>query len=384
VARVAAERSVVLLRNESELLPLDPRTVGRIAVIGPLADSRRDILGPWVFDHDLDETVTVLDGLRSRGSDEVTVEYAPGIRPARRRFRSMFDMFPGNTPPDPTDFDDDAELERAIDLAAGSDVAVVVIGEWQHMIGESASRSSIELPGHQLELLQAVVTTGTPTVALVMNGRPVDLRWAAEHVPAILDIWYPGTQGGTAVANVIFGDVSPAGRLPFTWPRTVGQVPLVYNHTRSHDPAGQRRRYWDDDGSPLYPFGFGLSYSSFEYEPLALDRDEISADDTLTVTVAISNTGQRRADEVAQLYVHQVHGTASRPVRELKGFRRLTIEPGATEHVTFTLGYEQLAYWNSATRDWVLDAAPYQVGIGGDSTAPLTATFTVTPSRRNR
>jgi beta-glucosidase len=252
------------------------------------------------------------------------------------------------------------------------------------MIGEGASRSSIELPGRQLELLQAVVATGTPTVALVMNGRPVDLRWAAEHVPAILDIWYPGTQGGAAVANVIFGDVSPAGRLPFTWPRTVGQVPLVYNHTRSHDPAGQHRRYWDEDGSPLYPFGFGLSYSTFEYGPVTLDRDEISGDETLTVTVAISNTGPRRADEVVQLYVHQVHGTASRPVRELKGFRRVTIEPGATEHVTFTLGYEQLAYWNSAVRDWVLDAAPYEVGVSGDSTAPLTATFTVTPSRRNR
>jgi beta-glucosidase len=377
VARIAAERSIVLLRNEGALLPLDPSTIGRIAVIGPLADSRRDILGPWVFDHDLDETVTVLDGLRTRGSDHSTVEYAPGIRPARRRFRSMFDMFPGNTPPDPTDFDDDAELERAVDLATRSDVAVVVIGEWQHMIGESASRSSIELPGRQPELLQAVDATGTPTVALVMNGRPLDLRWAAEHVPAILDIWYPGTQGGTAVANIIFGDVSPAARLPFTWPRTVGQVPLVYNHTRSHDPAGQRRRYWDDDGSPLYPFGFGLSYSSFEYGPVTLDRDEISDDDTLTATVAITNTGPRRADEVAQLYVHQVHGTASRPVRELKAFRRVTIEPGATEHVTFTLGHEQLAYWNSPARDWVLDAAPYQLGIGGDSTTPLTTTFAV-------
>ena len=143
----------------------------------------------------------------------------------------MFDMFGGNAPADPEGFDDDAELARAVDLARGADVAVVVVGEWQNMIGEAASRSSLELPGRQLELLQAVVATGTPVVLLVMNGRPLDLRWAAEHVPAILDIWYPGTQGGAAVANLLFGDVSPGGKLPFTWPRTVGQVPMIYAHT---------------------------------------------------------------------------------------------------------------------------------------------------------
>jgi len=270
----------------------------------------------------------------------------------------MFDMFPGNTPPDPTDFDDDAELQRAIDLAARSDVTVVVIGEWQHMIGESASRSSIELPGRQLELLQAIVATGTPTVALVMNGRPLDLRWAAEHVPAIVDIWYPGTQGGTAVAK------RPLRRRVTGGTTAVHVAPLRRTGTARLLPHPQPRpsraasSVLDEVGSPLYPFGFGLSYSSFEYGPVTLDRDEISGDETLHVTAAISNTGQRTADEVAQLYVHQVHGTASRPVRELKGFRRVTIESGATEHVTFTLGYEQLAYWNSAARDWVLDARP--------------------------
>src|SRR4029079_997524 len=223
-------------------------------------------------------------------------------------------------------FDDDAEFRRAIDLAASSETAVVVIGEWQHMIADGASRSSLELPGRHLELLQSVVATGTPTVVLVMNGRPLDLRWAAEHVPAILEIWYPGTSGGTAVANVLFGDVSPAGRLPFTWPRTVGQVPLVYNHTTSHDPSNQTPRYWDIDGSPLYPFGFGLSYSTFEYGKVETDRATITADDTITVSVDVTNTGTRAADEVAQMYVRQLHGTASRPVRELKGFRRVSIE----------------------------------------------------------
>jgi beta-glucosidase len=204
VARTAAQRSAVLLRNEGDLLPLT--SPGSIAVIGPLADSRRDILGPWVFDFDLDETVTVLDGIRNRAGDGAEVRYAPGIRPAHRTFPSMFDMFADNAPADPAGFDDDAERARAVTLAREADVALVVLGEWQNMIGEAASRSSLELPGGQLALLQAVAATGTPVVLLIMNGRPLDLRWAAENVPAILDIWYPGTQGGAAVADVLFGD----------------------------------------------------------------------------------------------------------------------------------------------------------------------------------
>ena len=380
VARTAAERTTVLLKNDGALLPLDAAAVGTIAVIGPLADSRRDTLGPWVFDHDLGETVTILEGLRHRAGAGARVDYAPGIRPAQRMIPSMFDMFPGNTPVDPADFDDEAELQRAADLAAGADVAFVVIGEWQHMIGEGASRSSLELPGRQLELLQRVHATGTPVVALVMNGRPLDIGWAAEHVPAILDVWYPGTHGGHAVANLVFGDVSPAGRLPFTWPRSVGQVPLIYSHTISHQPAMQHRRYWDDDGTPLYPFGHGLSYSRFRYGPVEVDRATIVDGETVTVSVDVTNEGERAADEVVQLYVHQVHGTASRPVRELKGFRRIPIAAGATERVSFALGREQLAYWNSAVRDWVLDAAPFRVGVGGDSTVALTAAFTVAAS----
>lgn len=376
VARIAAERTMVLLKNDGGLLPLDATAVGSIAVIGPLADSRRDTIGPWVFDFDLDETVTVLAGIRARAGD-TTVEYAPGIRPAKRRNASMFDMFPGNSPVDPVDFDDDAELQRAVDLAARSDVAVLVLGEWQHMIGEGASRSTLELPGRQLELLQAVTATGTPVVVLVLNGRPLEINWAVDHVPAILDIWYPGTQGGAAVANVVFGDVSPAGRLPFTWPRSSGQVPMFYAHTISHEPGNQHRRYWDVDGTPLFPFGFGLSYSSFRYGAVELDRTSITADETVTVTVDVTNTGSRTADEVAQLYVHQTSGTASRPVKELKGFRRVAIEAGATGQVSFTLGRAELCYWNAAARDWVVDATEFRVGVGGDSTVTLDASFRV-------
>ncbi len=377
VARVAAERSAVLLRNEGALLPLDAQTLTSIAVIGPLAASRRDTLGPWVFDHDLDETVTVLEGIQRQVGGGAQVSYAPGIRPARRVYPSMFDMWPGNTPEDPEDFDDDAELQRAVDTARGCDVAVVVVGEWQHMIGEGASRSSLELPGRQLELLQRVVETGTPTVLLVMNGRPLDLRWASEHVPAILDIWYPGTQGGTAVANLLFGSACPGGKLPFTWPRSVGQVPMIYSHTRSHDPDKQTQRYWDEASTPLYPFGHGLSYSHFVYSDLTVDPATIGKESSVTVSVTVTNAGERDADEVAQLYLHQRHGTASRPVRELKGFQRATIAAGQSRTLRFRLGPDELRYWNAAARDWVIDATVVDVWVGGDSNAGLTTSFAV-------
>ncbi|MDT7581138.1 MAG: beta-glucosidase, partial [Pseudonocardiales bacterium] len=377
VARVAAERSAVLLRNDGDLLPLDAASIASVAVIGPLADSRRDILGPWVFDFDLDESVTVLDGIRARAGDGVRVSYAQGVPVVQREFPSLFDMFGGNTPSDPEGFDEAAEFTRAVDLAAGSDVAVVVVGEWQNMIGEMASRSSLELPGRQLELLQAVAATGTPVVLLVMNGRPLDLRWAAQNVPAILDIWYPGTQGGTGVANLLFGDVSPGGKLPFTWPRTVGQVPMTYAHTLSHEPENQARRYWDEASTPLFPFGHGLSYGRFTYANLTIDQPTSTTDGTVTVSVEVTNTGGRDADEVVQLYLHQRHGTASRPVRELKGFRRITLAAGESRTVSFPVGPAERRYWNAAVRDWVTDTATFDVWVGGDSTAESAGTFEI-------
>lgn len=376
-ARVAAERSAVLLRNENNLLPLDAGSLESIAVIGPLADSKRDTLGPWCFDFDLDETVTVLDGIRDGVADDVRVDYAAGIRPAQRTFPSMFDMFPGNAPKDPEDFDDAAEFQRAVDVAREADVAVVVLGEWQNMIGEAASRSSLDLPGRQLELLQAVAKTGTPTVLLVMNGRPLDLRWAAEHVPAILDIWYPGTQGGAAVANLLFGGVAPGGKLPFTWPRSVGQVPMIYSHTRSHEPEKQDTRYWNEESTPLFPFGYGLSYTTFAFSNLGVDRSNIEPGESLTVSVDVTNTGSRTADEVVQLYIHQRYGTASRPVRELKGFQRTALQPGESRAVQFTIGSAELRYWNSAKKDWTIDESTFDVFVGGDSTATLSTAFQI-------
>jgi beta-glucosidase len=287
-------------------------------------------------------------------------------------------MFGGNKPEDPEGFDEEAEFQQAVDLARAADVAVVVAGEWQNMIGEAASRSSMELPGRQLELLQAVAETGTPVVLLVMNGRPLDLRWPVEHVPAILDIWYPGTRGGEAAANLLFGDVSPGGKLPFSWPRTVGQVPMVYAHTRSHEPENQARRYWDEASTPLFPFGYGLSYGHFEYANLAVDQSAVNTSGTVTVSVDVTNTADREADEVVQLYIHQRHGSASRPVRELKGFSRVALAAGESRTLQFPVGPNERRYWNAAVRDWVTDASTFDVWLGGDSTAQLSTKFEVT------
>ena len=378
VARVAAERSAVLLRNEGDLLPLDIESLTSVAVIGPLADSPRDTLGPWVFDFDLDETMTILDGIRRKVGNRIQVDYAAGIRVVQRVFPSMFDMFGGNRPQNPAGFDEEAEFRRAVDLASDADVAVVVAGEWQNMIGEAASRSSLELPGRQLELLQAVVGTGTPTVLLVMNGRPLDLCWAAENVPAILDIWYPGTQGGAAAANLLFGEVSPGGKLPFSWPRSVGQVPIIYSHTRSHEPDNQARRYWDEPSTPLFPFGYGLSYGQFTYSDLGVDQPSIPAEGTVTLSVQVTNSSDRAAAEVVQLYLRQRYGSASRPVRELKGFQRVTLPAHTSLGVQFTIGPDQRRYWSTTARTWVLDSSTFDIWVGGSSTAELTTTFETT------
>ncbi|WP_430781911.1 glycoside hydrolase family 3 N-terminal domain-containing protein [Actinoplanes sp. G11-F43] len=378
VAREAARRSAVLLRNEGDLLPLDPAALGTIAVLGPLADSKRDTLGPWVFDADVDETVTVLDGIRRAVGDRVRVEYATGVPVVQRLVPSMFDGDGSNVQADPPGFDPDTEFDRAVAVAAAADIAVIVVGEWQNMVGETASRSSLDLPGRQLDLLQAVVATGTPTVALIMNGRPLDLRWAAENVPAILDIWYPGTQGGDAVADLLFGAVSPAGRLPFTWPRTIGQIPMIHSHTRSHDPDNQSRRYWNEESTPLFPFGHGLGYGRISYHDLTVDQPSVALDGTVTVTVQVTNDADRETPEVVQLYLHQRHGGASRPMRELKAFRRVVIPPKTTLPVRFPIGPAERRYWHPISRAQVLDPSTFDLYVGGSSTATLTTTFEVT------
>ncbi len=377
-ARQAALRSMVLLRNEGGLLPLS-KDLKKVAVIGPLADSQSSTEGSWmVFGH-VPAAVTVLEGLRARLPDAEVV-YAPGPE-IRRTFPSPFDEFqPGGIqPPQPQD-EADAAFQKAVDTAHGADVVVMVLGESDHMSGEAASRSSLDLPGRQQELLEAVVALGKPVALVLLNGRPLSVVWASENVSAILEAWQPGTEGGHAVADILFGDANPGGKLPVTFPRSAGQAPLYYARTLTHAPEGSRMyrsRYWDIPTTPLYPFGFGLSYTTFSIDNLKLSDAQVKVGETLGVTVDVTNTGSVAGDEVVQLYIHQKWGRDSRPLRELKGFERVTLQPGESKTVAFRLGPDELRYWSAVAGDWVQDAAEFDVWAGADSQADLHAGFTV-------
>jgi len=376
-AREAAEKTFVLLKNEKAALPLDATKLKSVAVIGPFGDDKRDLLGPWCFAFDLNETVSIFEGIKAKVGANVKVEFAKGVSYTPRIHPSIFDLDPNNRVEDSADFNENTEFANAVSLAKNSDVAVVVLGEQQAQIGEQASRSSFELPGRQLELLKAVAATGTKVILLMQSGRPLDLNWASENIPAIMNVWYPGTSGGAAIANTLFGDVSPAGRLPFTWVRSVGQVPMIYSRHISHEPQNSDNRYWNEEGSSLYIFGHGLSYANFTYSDMTLDKSVISKSDSLEVEVTVTNTSAVDADEVVQLYIHQRYGSAIRPIREMKGFKRLQIKAGKSEKVSFTLTPRELRYWNAAAKAWVNDSSHFDIWVGGSSAAKLHAEFEV-------
>ncbi len=377
-ARAAASRSAVLLRNEGQLLPLDKAKLSSIAVIGPLADSRVDTTGSWTFANDAAETVTVLQGIRNSVPAGVRVEYARGGE-IRRTIPGPFDRGPKAAPATPEQIEE--EIKQAVELARRSDVAVLALGELQNMSGEAASRATLDLPGRQEQLLEAVVATGKPVVLVLVNGRPLNLTWASGHVPAILEAWYPGAQGGNAVADLLFGEVNPGGKLPFSWPRSAGQIPIYYAHNLTQDPETRRgftSRYWDELSSPLYPFGFGLSYTKFAFSNLQLSRTEVPLGQAFEVAVDVENTGTRAGDEVVQLYIHQRAGSTSRPVRELKGFERVALAPGEKKTVRLTLDKAKLSYWSTPEKKWVEEPEAFDLWVGEDSSAALHAGFQVT------
>ena len=257
---------------------------------------------------------------------------------------------------------------------------MLVLGEHEEMSGEQASHSTIDLPGRQRELLEAVAAVGKPTVLVLINGRPLDISWAVNRVPAILEAWHPGSEGGHAIADLIYGDATPGGKLPVTWPRSSGQIPIYYAHNLTQQPESAKdftSRYWDMPTSPLYPFGYGLSYTTFAYSNLRVSRAEAKLNESVEVSVDVENTGRKAGDDVVQLYVHQRSGSASRPVRELKGFERIALAPGEKKTVRFTLGKSELTYWSSGVKGWVQEPATFDVWTGVDSTATLTTTFRV-------
>ena len=376
-AKEAAERTAVLLRNEGGLLPL--RGVKSIAVIGPLADSKPDTMGSWSLAGNVADTVTVLAGIRNRFGATATISSTEGVEIERGQ-PSIFDsQFPSPDPAPTTEAEREAEFRHAIDLVKQADVSVLVLGEAQNMSGERASRLSLTLPGKQEQLLEAAVATGKPVVLVLLNARPLNITWASPHVPAILDAWYPGTEGGNAIAALLAGDANPGGKLPVTWPRSVGQAPIYYAHNLTQIPDARDAMYWDGSSAPLYPFGYGLSYASFRLSNLRLSAVSVKAGGSLAVSVDVKNTGAVAGDEVMQIYTHQRSGSASRPVRELKGFRRMSFAPGEEKTVTLTLNTKELGFWSSATHRWSIEPGTFDLWVGTDSTATDHATFNVLP-----
>jgi len=359
-AREITGRSIVLLKNERQTLPLS-KNLKSIAVVGPLADDQVDILGSWNGDGSAADVVTLLAGIKAKVSADTKINYAPGCDV---NCESAFGFL------------------NAVQAAALSDVIIIAVGESAAMSGEASSRSSLDLPGRQLDLVRALEASGKPLIVVLMNGRPLTINWIAENSPAILETWFAGTQAGNAIADVLFGDVNPGGKLPVTFPRSVGQEPLYYNHMNTGRPPDANNKYTskylDLPWTPLFPFGYGLSYTQFRLSNLQLSAPRIRPDGRITVTVDIENVGPRAGDEVVQLYIRDVAASVTRPVRELKGFQRVTLHPGEKRRLEFTIGPQQLGFYNREMR-FVVEPGEFKVMVGNSSADPheLIASFEV-------
>lgn len=395
VARSTAARSMVLLKNERETLPLG-KASRTIAVIGPLADDPKAMLGSWAGDGRAEDTVTLLAGIKSKVSPQTRVLHSKGVAIEGRGVTGNYDAAaPAATNAGGTNVAQAADteaarlattptaadsIEQAVRLAREADVVVLAVGETAEMSGEAASRTSLDLPGRQMELIRAIHDTGKPYVIVLMNGRPLTINWIAENSPAILETWFAGTEAGNAIADVLFGDVNPGGKLPVTFPRTVGQVPIYYNHKNTGRPPDVNNKYsskyLDAPWTPLFPFGYGLSYTQFRLADLRLSAQRIGPTETLTASVEVLNTGQRAGDEVVQLYIRDVAASVTRPVRELKGFERVSLRQGERRRVSFTLGPEHLGFYNRELR-FVVEPGTFKVFAGTSSEGGLEASFEV-------
>ncbi len=361
LAEKAAEEAMVLLKNESALLPLDLKKIKTIAVIGPNAADVH--LGGYA--RDPGRGVSVLDGIRARAGSGAKVIYAEGCKITTGK-QGWAGWYENNSKlADPKE--QQASIRAAAEAAKKADVAIVVVGETEATNREAWSeehlgdRDSLDLLGAQDQLIQTIVETGVPTVVVLINGRPLSINYAATHVPAIIESWYAGQEGGTALARVLFGDVNPGGKLPITFPRTVGQLPDFYNHKPSRN-----RSYIFSSREPLFPFGHGLSYTTFKLENLRVEPAEIAPNANATVTVDVTNTGDREGDEVPQLYIHQRVSSVTRPILELRGFQRVHLGPGEKTTVSFTLTPESLTLWNEEMRR-VVEPGVFDILVGTSS-----------------
>ncbi|WP_439881721.1 beta-glucosidase BglX [Pontibacter sp. MBLB2868] len=363
-----AQRSIVLLKNENNLLPLQASTAKKIAVIGPLADNKEDMNGTWSFFGEAQHPVTFLEGIK---------KYAKGAEVSYAQGCELYS-------------DSKAKFDEAVATAKKADVVIMAIGESAVMNGEGASRANITLPGNQLELVKAIHATGKPIIALVSSGRALELTWLDENIPAILATWSLGSEAGNAAASVLFGEYVPSGKLPVSFPRAVGQLPLYYNHKQTgrayegdHSEPGSERvyksRYRDVPNTALYPFGYGLSYTTFKYDNLKISNDKLAAGEQLQVSIDVTNTGNYAAEEVVQLYTRDLVGSITRPVKELKKFQKLAFNPGEKKTVTFTLAPADLAFWGAdLTYGW--EPGDFKVFVGPNSRDVQEASFTLLKS----
>jgi beta-glucosidase len=368
-ARDIARKSIVLLKNNRSVLPL--KNNGTIALVGPLAKNQRDMIGNWSGAGDWQKAVSVEQGIRNFKGGNVRINYAKGINITDDSLLiQRLNAHGGNLEIDNRSAE--TLIAEAVEVSKASDVIVAVVGESQGMTGEAASRADISLPGRQLDLLKALKKTGKPLVVVVMSGRPLALSWEHTNADAILETWFAGTEAGNAIADVLFGSYNPAGRLTATFPVHVGQVPIYYNHKTTGRPYGDqmldkyKSRYLDVPNEPLYPFGFGLSYTTFGYGEVTLDKKEITSQDKITVTCRVTNTGSRAGEEVVQLYVQDVVGSVTRPVKELKGFQKIMLQPGESRDVKFTLSNHDLSFYR-IDMSFGSEPGKFNVFVGGNS-----------------
>jgi beta-glucosidase len=375
-ARKAAGESMVLLKNDNQTLPLSGDDTKKTLVIGPLGDSQHDMLGPWWGRGRDEDAVSVLQGLKNATATPANVSYIPGC------------TLTHTEPPDSAgaaDCTSDSGFAEAEAAVAGADQVVLAVGETREMSAEAASRSTIDLPGLQEELVQRVVAAagGKPVAVVLFNGRPLDLTEVSSSSPAILEAWFPGVEAGNAVADVVFGDVNPGGKLPASFPQRLGQVPIYYNHEPTGRPCDVTSKYnsrYRDLNScdPLYEFGYGLSYTTFSISNLSLSSQTMRANGAgITATADVKNTGSRRGDEVVQLYIHDPVASISQPVRRLRDFQRVSLEPGETKSVKFTLDASDVGFYDNSGR-FVVEPGPIEVYVGNSSKGGLKTSFTVT------
>lgn len=377
-ARKAVEQSVILLKNDNQVLPLQP-DIKTLAVVGPMADAPYEQLGTWVFDGEKEHTQTPLMALKAMYGDKVNILYAPGLAYSRDKSRT--------------------QIAPAVAAARRADAVVVFVGEESILSGEAHSLTNLRLQGNQSELIEALAATGKPLITVVMAGRQLVITDEVKESDAVLYAFHPGTMGGPAIADILFGKVNPSGKTPVSFPRTSGQVPLYYAHHNTERPAnpvemlideipveagqtsvGCRSFYLDAGSRPLYPFGYGLSYTTFEYSDLTLSSDKLASTDVLTVTLNLKNTGRYDGTEVVQLYVQDKVGSVTRPVKELKAFQRVDLKAGESKQVTFSLPVAELAFWG-LDMHYGVEPGAFKLWAGTNSEEGLTADFEVVSAK---